>query len=244
MSAVSSTGRPAYPIPPLVEPSRVEVIQTPVGTARAHRWTAAPGAVARGRLVLGHGAGGRSWSPDLLALTALAGQGWEVVLVEQPWRVAGGKVAAPPARLDQAWVAVLSALSVLPALSAPAESLARDCPPAAAGYDRSRSRLVVGGRSAGARVACRTSAAVAADAVLALAFPLHPPGSPERTRGPELAAVTVPVLVVQGRRDPFGRPEEFTGLIVADTSLTEIDGGHGFGRDLAPMYHAVGDWLE
>jgi predicted alpha/beta-hydrolase family hydrolase len=113
-----------------------------------------------------------------------------VALVEQPWRVKGKKVAEAPARLDQAWVDVLAELTGTP--------------------------LVVGGRSAGARVACRTADEVGADAVLCLAFPLHPPGRPERSRLPELAAVGVPVLVVQGDRDAFGVPAGATLVPGAD----------------------------
>jgi pimeloyl-ACP methyl ester carboxylesterase len=118
---------------------------------------------------------------DLLAARAAGlAAGYRVALVEQPWRVRGRKVAEPPAKLDAAWVDVLAQLSGTP--------------------------LVVGGRSAGARVACRTAQQVGADAVLCLAFPLHPPGRPERSRLSELEAVDVPVLVVQGDRDAFGVP--------------------------------------
>lgn len=144
---------------------------------------------ARGRrrltLVLGHGAGGGIDAPDLRALaTALPARGIAVVRVEQPWRVAGRRVAAPPATLDRAWLAVLAELAT-------------------------RGRLAVGGRSAGARVACRTATAVGAEACVALAFPLHPPGRPERSRHDELLGVGVPTLVVQGERDVFGGPEAF-----------------------------------
>jgi predicted alpha/beta-hydrolase family hydrolase len=134
-----------------------------------------------GLLVLGHGAGGGVDAPDLRAARDAAHEaGMRVALVEQPWRVKGKKVAEAPARLDQAWVDVLAELTGTP--------------------------LVVGGRSAGARVACRTADEVGADAVLCLAFPLHPPGRPERSRLEELTAVRVPVLVVQGERDAFGMP--------------------------------------
>ncbi len=134
-----------------------------------------------GLLVLGHGAGGGVDAPDLVAAAeAASAVDWRVALVEQPWRVRGRKIAEAPPRLDQAWLAVLATLTGTP--------------------------LVVGGRSAGARVACRTAALIGADAVLCLAFPLHPPGHPERSRLSELAAVDVPVLVVQGDRDAFGIP--------------------------------------
>ncbi|HYO19779.1 MAG TPA: alpha/beta family hydrolase, partial [Dermatophilaceae bacterium] len=134
-------------------------VETPVGMARAHLWRPSHPC---GALVLGHGAGGSSWSVDLMALTSLTGHGWLVALVEQPWRVAGRKVATPPAQLDVAWLAVLAALT--------------------SGHGRLPRPWVVGGRSSGARVACRTAAAVGADAVLALSFPLHPPGRPEKSR--------------------------------------------------------------
>jgi hypothetical protein len=156
---------------------------TPVGPARASVHPAGPDG--RGTLVLGHGAGGGIEARDLVALAAaLPPEGITVVLVEQPWRLAGRKVAAPPRQLDQAWIAVL------------------------VGLDPTRP-LVVGGRSAGARVACRTARAVGATGCLALAFPLHPPGRPERTRLDELLDAGVPTLVVQGERDPFGGPAEF-----------------------------------
>lgn len=200
-------------------------IETPVGTARTHRWSADP-AGRRGTLVLGHGAGGRSWSKDLLALTSLAGDGWDVILVEQPWRVAGRKVAGPPKQLDAAWTAVLADLR--------------------AGWSLGRAgeALVVGGRSAGARVACRTCQAVGADAVLALAFPLHPPGKPERSRAAELTgAGALPVFVVQGRADPFGRPEEFHGLLETGVELVAVAGGHGFSANTDEVVIAVREWL-
>ncbi|MGH8970988.1 MAG: alpha/beta hydrolase family protein [Actinomycetes bacterium] len=136
-------------------------------------------------LVLGHGAGGGIEATDLVALTrALPGRGVTVVRVEQPWRVAGRKAATPPDSLDVAWVAVL-------------EQLTAEGP------------LVVGGRSAGARVACRTASRLGAVGCLALSFPLHPPGRPERSRVGELTGAGVPTLVVQGERDPFGGPAEF-----------------------------------
>lgn len=151
----------------------------------------------RATLVLGHGAGGGSTAADLAELAArLPAAGIEVVLVEQPWRVAGKRVAPAPAILDEAWLAAVEHV--------------RDARPA----DR---RLVLGGRSAGARVACRTAADLGAHAVCCLAFPLHPPGRPERTRWTELAAAAavVPVTVVQGDRDPFGSAAE---LLAATTA--------------------------
>ena len=161
-------------------PATAEV-PTPVGPARTHRY-AATRPVAT--LVLGHGAGGGVGAPDLAALAAaLPASGVEVVLVEQPWRVAGKKVAAATGVLDRAWLAVLEQID-RPGL------------------------LVVGGRSAGARVACRTAVPTGAGAVVALAFPLHPPWRPERTRADELLAAGVPTLVLQGERDGFGGPAE------------------------------------
>lgn len=154
----------------------VEEVPTPVGIAR----TTTEGGSGAATLVLGHGAGGGIDSLDLLAARdAGLVTGLRVVRVEQPWRVRGGKVAEAPARLDLAWTAILEGL---------------DGP------------LLVGGRSAGARVACRTAHDVGAVAVLALAFPLEPPRRPERTRLPELLAPGVPRLVVQGSRDAFGVP--------------------------------------
>jgi uncharacterized protein len=166
-------------------------IATPSGPARAHLHPAERRATAS--LVLGHGAGGGVGAADLQALArALPPLGVTVVLVEQPWRVAGKRVAAAPPRLDEAWLAVLASLR--------AGGAGGPLPP--------RRRLVVGGRSAGARVACRTAAAAGAERVVCLAFPLHPPGRPERSRADELLAVQVPALVVQGARDPFGGPAD------------------------------------
>ena len=158
----------------------METIATPVGDARVD----VSAAVDRwATLVLGHGAGGGIGAADLVALAKrLPEHGIEVVRVEQPWVGAGRKVAAPPPTLDRAWLAVLEHLSI-------------DVP------------LLVGGRSAGARVACRTANEVGARGVLCLAFPLHPPGRPEKSRLAELdlpAAAGLPTLVLQGTRDSFG----------------------------------------
>lgn len=126
-----------------------------------------------------------------------------MVLVEQPWRVAGRKVAGPPPTLDVAWRAVIAELRAAGLLTGP---------------------LVVGGRSAGARVACRTALEIGAAACLALSFPLHPPGRPERSRVAELLAAGVPTLVVQGEKDSFGGPAEFP----AGTAVVEVPGAdHG-----------------
>lgn len=179
------TPRPEQDLPSTVE------VETPVGTARLWFRRASRPATT---LVLGHGAGGGIGARDLAALAAvLPATGTTVVLLEQPWRVAGRKVAGPPAQLDRAFEA---ALAVVATLSGSAD-------PGTAG-----TRLVVGGRSAGARVACRMAGAVGAKGVVALAFPLHPPGRPERSRAAELLGTGVPTLVVQGERDPFGTPAE------------------------------------
>lgn len=174
-------------------------IQTPVGLARAHVHPATgPERAAPVVLVLGHGAGGGVQARDLAALArALPAGGVTVVLVEQPWRVAGRSVAVAPPRLDEAWTAVL-AHPVVAGLRAQAGS-----------------RLAVGGRSAGARVACRTAVATGADLVVCLAFPLHPPGRPERSRADELTGAGRPTLVLQGERDPFGGPAEVTAAVRA-----------------------------
>ncbi|WP_250027547.1 alpha/beta hydrolase family protein [Paractinoplanes maris] len=155
-------------------------IETPRGPARVR--ISAPEGGAASRLVLGHGAGGGVDAPDLRAVhdAAVAG-GVEVVLVTQPYRVAGRRAPAPAGQLDEAWSAVVRLLGV------------RDVP------------LIVGGRSSGARVACRTAADLGASGVLALAFPLHPPGKPDRSRAGELPA-GIPTLVLNGDRDAFGMP--------------------------------------
>jgi predicted alpha/beta-hydrolase family hydrolase len=184
---------------------RVVDVDTPAGPARAHV-RRPPRAV--GTLVLGHGAGGGVEAADLVPVTAAAvAAGWAVALVEQPWRVAGGRVAPAPARLDLAWLPVVRALrSGRGALPGP---------------------LVTGGRSAGARVACRTAPQVAAAACVCLAFPLHPPGRPERSRAAELtAAGDRPLLVVQGARDPFGTPDEVRAVLPASARLVAVPGGH------------------
>jgi len=152
-------------------------------------------------LLLNHGAAGGVAAPDLEALAkALPRQGISVIRLEQPWKVAGKRVAPRPAVLDQ-------------------------CLVAAANQTRVRTPLVVGGRSAGARAAARCAQLLGASGCLALAFPLHPPGRPEKSRLSELDAVDLPTLVIQGERDPFGRPEEFPDR----HDLTVVPGAdHGF----------------
>ena len=169
----------------------VRVVPTPQGDARVDvRRARKPLAT----LVLTHGAGGGIDAPDLRKLAVmLPAQGLSVLRVEMPWRVAGKKLAPRPPLIDEAFHAVLRGLRV-------------------------RSPLVLGGRSAGARSACRIAAEHGAAGVLALSFPLHPPGRPESSRLSELQGAGVPVLVVQGERDPFGTPAEFP----ADTELAVV----------------------
>jgi predicted alpha/beta-hydrolase family hydrolase len=192
-------------------------IETPHGLARAHLHGAE---TPRAALVLGHGAGGGVTSGDLAAATraALAKQ-VSVVLVEQPYRVAGRRSPAPARQLDVAWTAVVEHL--------------------AAGELRGL-QLVAGGRSSGARVACRTAAATGASAVLCLAFPLVPPGRPQaQSRLPELDAVAVPVLVVQGERDPFGIPPPS-----ATRTVTLVPGDHGLRTNPSAVADAFRAWLS
>jgi hypothetical protein len=213
-------------------PARLHV-HVPVGTGRARR---AGRAVPRGTVVLGHGAGGGIEAADLVAVTASAtAAGWRVVLVEQPWRVAGKKVAPAPARLDVGWLAALEGLAALDAATAVGGVAGAAGP-----------LLVVGGRSAGARVACRTAAPTGAHGVVCLSFPLHPPGRPERSRAAELAGAGVPVLVVQGARDPFGRPGEVTEAVrqIGSLEVVEVPGDHGLAPGAGQAAQAVTDWLE
>jgi predicted alpha/beta-hydrolase family hydrolase len=140
-----------------------------------------------------------------------------VVLVEQPYRVAGRKAPAPPAQVDAAWISVASQVHT------------DDLP------------LIVGGRSFGGRVACRTSDAVGAAGVLCLAFPLHPPGRPEKSRLPELTAVTVPTLVVQGDHDPFGVPDPKT--LQDGVTLVVVSGDHSLKKEAPAIRAAISTWL-
>jgi len=201
----------------------VKELDTPVGMARAHLWRPPHPC---GSVVLGHGAGGSSWSADLQALTSLTEHGWLVVLVEQPWRVAGRKVATPPAQLDVAWLAVLAALT--------------------SGRGSLPRPWVVGGRSSGARVACRTAAAVGADAVLALSFPLHPPGKPEKSRAKEAQLVLdagTRLVVIQGEKDPFGGPEEVRLALTASAEVVQVRGTHSFTRTPTDVLSAATHFL-
>jgi predicted alpha/beta-hydrolase family hydrolase len=201
----------------------VRQIGTPLGPARAHV-TDADGPV-RGTLVLGHGAGGGIGSADLVAVTATAaGAGWRVILVEQPWRVAGKRIAVAPPRLDEGWRAVLADLRDADLLTGP---------------------LVLGGRSAGARVACRTAVEHGAAGVLALAFPLHPPGRPEKSRAGELTAVGVPLVVVQGETDAFGDPAAVAAVLdgQATASVYAVPGDHALKKNVDVVAMAALSWL-
>lgn len=172
---------------------------------------------ARGVLVLGHGAGGGVAAPDLIAATTAAlGERVRVVLVEQPYRVAGRRSAAPARQLDAAWLAVLAQLRRRELRGVP---------------------LLVGGRSSGARVACRTAAEAGAAGVLCLAFPLLPPAQ-RPSRLPELEAVDAPVLVVQGERDRFGVPPAAPGR-----EVILVRGDHSLRSDGAAVAEAVRGWL-
>ena len=197
-------------------------VDTPLGLARAHLTEGGD----RGTLVLGHGAGGGIESADLVELTAeAAAAGWRVARVEQPWRVAGKRIAAAPPTLDGGWRAVLQHLRAAGVLSGP---------------------LVLGGRSAGARVACRTAAEHGAAGVLALAFPLHPPGKPEKSRAAELTAVPVPLVVVQGETDAFGGPEEVAAVLSGQkgASVYAVPGDHSLKRNVDIVSAAALSWLD
>ena len=201
----------SFATPAAEEYAAILEFDTPSGRARAELHVVES---ARAALVLGHGAGGGIESPDLLgARDAALAAGLTVALVEQPYRVAGRRAPAPARRLDAAWISVVSQL--------PLEKLS----------------LIVGGRSAGARVACRTAAETGAIAVLCLAFPLHPPGRPEKSRLDELDAVAVPTLVVQGLRDPFGMPPP-----APRRRVEPIAGTHSL-RSEGAVEAVVGEWL-
>ena len=195
-------------------------VETPHGPARVHLH---PTGKARGWLVLGHGAGGGVTSRDLVAATAAAVEArFAVALVEQPYRVAGRRSPAPAHQLDAAWLAVVEWLRV--------ETI-RDAP------------LVAGGRSSGARVACRTADETGAAGVLCLAFPFLPPrragGKPPESRLSELEAVRVRTLVVQGERDMFGMPPASGSRLVV-----KVPGDHSLRADIPAVAAAVRDWLD
>ena len=195
-------------------------MDTPHGRARAHLHAADQ---PRGALVLGHGAGGGIGARDLEVVADVArSHGVSVALVEQPYAVARRRSPAPARQLDAAWRAVVDHLRAGALHGLP---------------------LIVGGRSSGARVACRTAAESGAVAVLCLAFPLHAPGraatTPAKTRLGELDAVAVPTLVVQGDRDPFGMPPGGRSRRVVT-----VAGNHSLKGDLEAVAAAVGTWLQ
>jgi uncharacterized protein len=193
-------------------------VDTPHGLAKAH---VHPVERPRAALVLGHGAAGGAESPDLVeAMTAARAEQVTVALIEQPYRVAGRRAPAPVRQLEAAWTAVVDHLRTGELRGLP---------------------LVVGGRSLGARVACRTVEATGAVAVLCLAFPLQPPGrsgAAKPSRLQELDDVPVPTLVVQGERDPFGMPPPGTRRIVV-----QVPGNHSLKADLEAVSAAVRAWL-
>jgi uncharacterized protein len=195
-------------------------IETPHGRANAHLH---PADRQRAALVLGHGAAGGVKAPDLAAATEVALlEGVSVALVEQPYRVAGRRSPAPARQLDAAWTAVIDHLLAGELRGLP---------------------LIAGGRSMGARVACRTADATGATAVLCLAFPLQPPqrsgSTPRPSRLEELDQVAVPTLVVQGVRDPFGIPPEGERRIVV-----QVPGDHSLRTELRAVADAVQVWLR
>jgi predicted alpha/beta-hydrolase family hydrolase len=194
-------------------------IDTPHGPARAHLH---PAGRPRAALVLGHGAGGGVEAPDLVAATEVAvSEGVSVALVEQPYRVAGRRSPAPARQLEAAWTAVLEHLRA---------GELRDLP------------LIVGGRSLGARVACRTIAGTGAVAVLCLAFPLQPPrrkgGKQSPSRLDELDAIELPMLIVQGDRDQFGMPPA-----AGNRAVVQVPGNHSLRKDVDAVAEAVRSWL-
>ena len=199
---------------------RVTVLEldTPHGPARAHLHSIEE---PRAALVLGHGAGRGVDAPDLVTATEAArSEEFDVVLVEQPYLVAGRRSPASAPQLDAAWISVVEQLCAGELASLP---------------------LVVGGRSLGARVACRTAETTGAVAVLCLAFPLEPPrraGKPPQSRLPELEAVRVPTLVVQGERDRFGMPPPGP-----TREVVKVPGDHGLKADLEAVAAAVRAWL-
>jgi uncharacterized protein len=198
----------------------VLAIETPHGPARAHL-TKVRGAV--GAVVLGHGAGGGVGSRDLVAAAEVAhAEKFSVALVEQPYRVAGRRSPAPAHQLDAAWIAVVAHLRAKALKGLP---------------------IVCGGRSSGARVACRTAADTGAAGVLCLAFPLRPPRRASATTDPpnrqdELDGVAVPVLVVQGKGDPFGMP-----VPGPSRTVVQVAGNHSLRTDLDSVRTAVREWL-
>jgi predicted alpha/beta-hydrolase family hydrolase len=198
-------------------------IATPHGPARAHlRHATRP----RAALLIGHGAGGSIEAADLLAaVDAALAASVSVARIEQPYRVAGRRSAPPAPKLDEAWLAVHAALT------------------AGAGAPLADVPLLSGGRSSGARVACRTAIATRVIGVICLAFPLHPPqrktDAARKTRLPELEAVPVPVLVIGGDRDPFGLPPSSP-----TRTVVTVAGNHSLKSGIAEVGPAVSSWLS
>jgi len=205
----------------------VTVVQTSRGDAKIT--VEAPNGPVRSLLVLGHGAGGGVDAPDLAAVArAAVAAGVKVVRVTQPYRVAGRRTPPPAIALDEAWATVVSAVR--------------------ADDDVAELPLVLGGRSSGARVACRTARALGAAGVVALAFPLHPPGRPEVSRAEEIDA-DLPTLIINGDRDPFGVPDRATvSAIGAPDSLVEVivrpGDRHDLRKEPAAVGRAVVEWLR
>jgi len=195
-------------------------IETPVGEGWIDLDVAADGT----RLLLvGHGAGGGVDAPDIKAIQrACLEAGISVARVTQPYRVAGKRVPPSATNIDTAWAAMVAAVARRKAV---------------AGQE-----LIFGGRSSGARVACRTATNPDAGprpvAVCAIAFPVHPPGRPEKSRIDELDAVPVPVLVVQGDSDPFGMPPPRPGR-----TIFTVAGDHSLRKSASIVGQAVADWI-
>lgn len=216
LSAGPGGGAQTGPSPPgpTTGSTTEQSVDTPRGPARID--LDRPAVAPRLLLVLGHGAGGGVGAPDLVAVRdAALAHGAMVARVTQPYRVAGRRTPAPAGHLDEAWTAVVTGL----------RAQWPDLP------------LVVGGRSSGARVACRTAVALGAAGIVALAFPSHPPGRPEKSREDELRT-GVPTLVVNGDRDPFGIPAAADGV-----EIQVVPGDHGLKRDTAGIAQLVLAWI-
>lgn len=200
------------------------IIETDHGPARG--WIYRPSSAKRGTVLLGHGAGGGTDAADIQALLELVSDGWTMALIHQPWHVAGRKIATAPPTLDAA------TRDVARELGSPPLALPRP--------------WVLGGRSAGARVACRMAVELEVAGVLNLAFPLHPPAKPEKSRAAELLLpihAGIPTLVVQGWKDPFGGPDEVQ-KVHSDITVVAVPGNHGPSRDLRAVVSAARDFLQ
>ena len=200
-------------------------VDTPGGPAAVH--LARPARDQHGLLVLTHGAGGRLTASEFAPVrTTMVQLGWAVALVEQAWVVAGRKLPPPPATQDPTWLPVVASLR--------------------SGRRRLGGPLVVGGKSNGARVACRTAHESGADGVLCLSFPLHPPGKPEVSRADELRTPLqhgIPLHVVQGATDPFGTPDEVRDELPDPAMVTRVLGAHSFPAEPADAVAAVETFL-